>query len=909
MIYGRQKSEKDDTNVPLFKNVKYYLHKTLSLRKQRELENKLQEHNAQKAENEQDATHIIATKQIELAKEHENEPPFIVTPAWVEKAEKNKFVHDAQYYSTDPSFIFSGMVLTAIDVPVNDAVVFCASMQQLGGQYLEKYSPETTHLVTSSARSKTVRDALVNGAFVVTPHFIQECIKFRRRVREDPYQYTCAAPEDPSAMVNEPAHMDTFEKNLEREVVDTKKAEKQLYQPINKDSHPIFPPYDSKFNKQKGYVIDTGKTPQLYMSGECLYVEPDLIPEVELLDSWLDYLKKAGATIASEYNKDQVTTVVVKDRSTPVYKQASKDGKVVASTWWLTNTIMRGEKHAPTSTLVDYPMPRGGIPGSQAVIVTITGYRDTARDYLRRLAIHCGMDVHNGLARDTTHLVCISQDSAKWRPAKNMNIPVVNHIWLEECFRDWTIYPTSDTRFIHLPASSVLRTLVGKTEIDLEFMSRWWKGHQPEQSHLLLVKKDAEEHGPQQSRREAAKKAGGMNNRAARDMNNFERENRAKRTQGPRQKVTAVEMEDHGIEDKDSTNEQKEKHLSASDDGAEKSTSTEELSTKSVQRHKRRNGDDDNGGEQQIATSDTDAQHSDGASNACGQRSIKRQKSNKSKDEEETVKDKDTEKQKSPSPAPEEPSSSRRSRSRSSEKEPAKRSRKSTGKKIIEELIESSQAIKTPERRKVLFTGFMKGPKETIANRIQKKLGADSVEDVEKADCVVAGNKMVRTPNCLSAINLGLPVVTEDWVNDSLKAGELLDTEEYVVSDPEKEEKYCFNLRESLEIARENRKTVDRGHIRGTLLEGYNVFSVSSDKETRKSLRQIVKCAGGEFVEKEADLDPSNTDVTWLVISDPDKKGEQAKRQALKKKGFTIYDMEMILTGTLQQKLDLQRII
>ena len=164
--------------------------------------------------------------------------------------------------------------------------------------------------------------------------------------------------------------MDSFDKVITRENNDYANAKEEAYKTIGGESL-IFPPYGSKFSSRRPYKIELAEDiPTPYLADDCIYAEPDLLGvDTDVLDSWLTYLEqKAGAKIVKEYNKDQVTIAVVKNRSTSTYIKASRDGKMVASKWWLTNTIMRKQKQIPTATLVDYPMPKGGIPSADKVV-------------------------------------------------------------------------------------------------------------------------------------------------------------------------------------------------------------------------------------------------------------------------------------------------------------------------------------------------------------------------------------------------------------------------------------------------------------------------------------------------------------------------------------------------------------
>ncbi|KAI9273099.1 hypothetical protein BDA99DRAFT_500034 [Phascolomyces articulosus] len=876
--YGRQKE--DALDVPLFNNVKYYIDKKLSLSKQRNVETGLQNHGAENVETESDATHII-TQRNSAVKRNINEPPFYVSPPWVEQAIRNNFVHAPKFYSTDPDFFFSGMVVAVGGLPKNDQLYICAAMEQFGGQYREELSSDTTHYITvAKNEAKKAEEKYPNHPIrVVLPHFIDECIKFKRHVREDNYQFP-----DPYIMQN-PL------KEQEAEMEDIEKSIKECYGSIG---YPlIFPPHGSQFNANKKYSIDlTQDPPGPYLEGECLYVEPDLMEkETDVLTSWMDYLeKKAGATFVKEYSKEQVTIVVVKHRSTPIYRRASIDNKIVASKWWLTNTIMRKEKYMPILTLVDYPMPSGGIADASAIWITISGYKDTARDYLRRLAIHCGMNISANLTRQTTHLICNSKSSEKWSKAKAMNKTVVNHVWLEQCFRDWTIHAINELSYLHFPGGAILRQLVGKMELRPDIVCLWYgeEKYRPKEiqrqvvtpaqiargevvrvsepqsskkrstskvsglfkpkSKMLINSHDGQVHG----RRVAAQKADHvLRESMIPDMNEYDKEKRGKRYQAPLLHSSSFDTDDgnkHGKQNiKNTAKQQKcidatipeeEEEEEENDDATVLPAGATVTST----RHKR-NLMEKEGSELNIR----------GSKKPASERSPKRQKSDSSTDDESESNHESTKKHQEPLsqfsiPSPK-PVSTQSTRAKSAEKEKA--SRKRPSKKDVNKLLQSTSPSSSTQRLSaqtvILFTGFKEDEIKPKKKKI-REYSVDITDNVMKATHIVVKDKILKTSKFLRAVNLGLTIATEEWIDESLEAGKLLDAENYQVNDPTEKTVYKCNLQDSLQKARENRQASSSSSPskQGTVFNGYIFHFLETDKAIKQELKLIVESGGGE---------------------------------------------------------------
>ena len=126
-----------------------------------------------------------------------------------------------------------------------------------------------------------------------------------------------------------------------------------------------------------------------------------------------------------------------------------------------------------------------------------------------------------------------------------------------------------------------------------------------------------------------------------------------------------------------------------------------------------------------------------------------------------------------------------------------------------------------------------------------RKLGVTLTEDVYKATHLVANGKILRTAKFLSAVNLGLKITTREWLDASIKAGDLLEADEFPLVDEAHEKELGCNLRESLERARKGRQATDPPSKKGTLFQGYKFYFLGSSKETSQ-LEQIVESAGGQ---------------------------------------------------------------
>lgn len=70
-------------------------------------------------------------------------------------------------------------------------------------------------------------------------------------------------------------------------------------------------------------------------------------------------------------------------------------------------------------------------------MITVTNYTGAAREYLKRIIEAMGAEFSPTLSARNTVVIAAFTKGTKTEKARNWNIPVVHHIWLEDCFRQW----------------------------------------------------------------------------------------------------------------------------------------------------------------------------------------------------------------------------------------------------------------------------------------------------------------------------------------------------------------------------------------------------------------------------------------------------------------------------------------
>ncbi|KAM9488352.1 mediator of DNA damage checkpoint protein 1 isoform 1-T1 [Clarias gariepinus] len=197
---------------------------------------------------------------------------------------------------------------------------------------------------------------------------------------------------------------------------------------------------------------------------------------------------------------------------------------------------------------------------------------------------------------------------------------------------------------------------------------------------------------------------------------------------------------------------------------------------------------------------------------------------------------------------------------------------------------------KTPRRsltgqtHKVLFTGVVDEDGEKVVVRLGGGL-AKGVADMTH----LVTDKVRRTVKFLCAVARGVPIVTPDWLSKCGKAGSFLSPNGFLVKDTEQEKKFNFSLQESLRVASSQ-----------PLLQGYEIHVTPSVKPEPAHMKEIITCCGARFLPKM----PSARKAQTVVVVSCEEDGALCERA--RSLSFPVVSAEFLLTGILQQKVDLQ---
>jgi len=385
------------------------------------------------------ATHIISnTIDFEEYNEATAKLKPVVTTSWIMNSLQRNKQAQLRPFSPDPRLIFANVSLTCGDIPMSDKEAIIGATLALGGTESKDLSRATTHICSLSLDHPKCQHAIEKKlkCKIVLPHWFDDCFKLGKRIDEGPYLLPDA------------------------EIL-SKKPEDALDVPPSQHlrgavtARPDVPPEsDTKGSKKRLTVFRNKKVMlswDLAISSRFKAIVQDLIKEGE------------GEIVETVDNCDMF---ICQYRDGEQYIRAAQMGKDIGSLAWLFYLITRDQWCNPLQRLLHYPVPKEGIPGFKGFRITLSNYGGEARTFLENLAIAAGATFTKTMKSDNTHLITARDNSEKCDAARDWNINMVNHLWLEESYGKCEVQSITNPRYTTFPPRTNLGEIVGQTWLD-----------------------------------------------------------------------------------------------------------------------------------------------------------------------------------------------------------------------------------------------------------------------------------------------------------------------------------------------------------------------------------------------------------------------------------------------------------
>ncbi|KAG1837309.1 hypothetical protein DFJ58DRAFT_816048 [Suillus subalutaceus] len=399
-------------------------------------------------------THLIALAGSHTQHEHAGSL-HVVSGMWVHRSIVLGKLQLEQYYSPDPTMIFSGIVACATDLSPSDLEVLSAGITSLGGQWRTGLTRDVTHLFALHEQSDKYQTAMHFAPHthmsVLTPHWFDDSVRVGRRVPEGPYLW-------PDPKVLQPG-MQVGKKKRK------KSGETRLSSPMATEEAEC----------REGANVWAGRRLLLSRSlelgqGHCEAVEANIhraggtVVKVKGTSTDEEAQENEEATLV-----DECDVFVTRYRSGKAYFKAARSSRpiLIGNLTWMFHVDASGTLNDPHDSLLWYPVPRGGIPGLNECEITVTNYTGAARDYLKKLIQIMGARFTPSMSQSNKVLVAGYSPSPKTQRAVAWSIPIVNHTWLEDCFIAWKNLTVGVDKYILFPPGvdfgKMLMTPIGGT--------------------------------------------------------------------------------------------------------------------------------------------------------------------------------------------------------------------------------------------------------------------------------------------------------------------------------------------------------------------------------------------------------------------------------------------------------------
>ncbi|KAF7297862.1 hypothetical protein HMN09_01007000 [Mycena chlorophos] len=436
-------------NGPLpFEGVRYHLSSTLPRRDQDRLEGLLTSNGAQVAQSLADATHIISDSDtFEGWRDVENVP--VVTELWVVHSVAAGKAHDPKYYSANPTIFFSGVVAASADLRAGDEDVIKSGILAHGGQWRMGLTKDVTHLFATSKDCEKAVLAMQHrdqggDIRILAPEWFDRCVFLGAPVDTVPFEWPHPTFSDRS--------MPSDSQQLKRsQLLSMSPKKRALYRTAKEDDIGFV--VDGPLDVWEGRKILLSSTLELSAS-RLTIVEKDI--------------RKAGGNVVKRRSgtedEDLINNcdVFITRHRAGVFFLAWKKKKTIGTLSWLLNVHMTRVLSSPLDQLLYFPHPENPVPGFDQHKISITNYAGDMRDYLKRLITLMGGTFTPGFGKSNTALIAAQNNGAKVQSAINFNVPVVNHIWLEDCFIQWKAVHLAAPKYVNYPSGIEISTLLGE---------------------------------------------------------------------------------------------------------------------------------------------------------------------------------------------------------------------------------------------------------------------------------------------------------------------------------------------------------------------------------------------------------------------------------------------------------------
>merc|ERR1719220_214323 len=180
-----------------------------------------------------------------------------------------------------------------------------------------------------------------------------------------------------------------------------------------------------------GHAIETRLQPDLCLLG-CIFVMVDYqdSDEARHISDWRRVITQYGGEIEDSLGA-RVTHVLAKDQKSATAQQARIEGKRLVTAFWLNDTVVR-KKVLPPWKAIHFPLPANFEPPCVNMILTLTGFEDRDRDYVKEMIKTAGATYTSYFSKHNHAIICRKPLGEKFEKAREWRVPAVSIQWLND---------------------------------------------------------------------------------------------------------------------------------------------------------------------------------------------------------------------------------------------------------------------------------------------------------------------------------------------------------------------------------------------------------------------------------------------------------------------------------------------
>lgn len=381
----------------------------------------------------------------------------VVTETWLERTMILGKIQPAQYYSPDPAMLFSGVVACATDLSPPDTEVLSAGITALGGQWRPGLTREVTHLFAVAPGSEKYETAMHyqkdTCVKVLAPHWFDDSVRLGTRgLATKPYEWPEPTVLQPGPRIDGVGA--SSQGDLKARISGDKKM---LYRTAL-----MSPGQEHRLGS-----VDKGNVWQ----GRRILLCSDLdLSEGRRVAMEAGIARAGGVIVNSDATNenikvDEADVLIARYRWGHAYVKAVRANKLIGTLAWIFHVQTAGVVSAPTAQLLHYPIPKKPVEGFSSHEITVTNYTGESREYLKKLITTMGATFTPSMSGRNTVLIAAYIAGNKTTKAGNWSIPVVSHLWLEDCFVQWKNITVGKEKYVNFTPGINFTEMLGERGI------------------------------------------------------------------------------------------------------------------------------------------------------------------------------------------------------------------------------------------------------------------------------------------------------------------------------------------------------------------------------------------------------------------------------------------------------------